>query len=154
MAVDSGPAEVVREGRGIVIPAVSPDGTTLFLSQSVRSSIGIFGVGVTTIERANPPSGPSETIFRAAGERLPARHLSLTISPDGEYLATLLMDGATTNIWLVPTSGGPMTPVTDFGDRSVTIARSVSWSRDSRHVYAAVAKTQTDIVLLDGLLAT
>jgi hypothetical protein len=42
--------------------------------------------------------------------------------------------------------------VTDFGDRSVTIARSVSWSRDSQHIYAAVARTHTDIVLLDGLL--
>jgi hypothetical protein len=45
-----------------------------------------------------------------------------------------------------------MTPVTDFGDRTVLIARSFSWSRDSRHIYAAVAETQTDVVLLDGLL--
>ena len=42
--------------------------------------------------------------------------------------------------------------VTDFGDQSVVIARSVSWSRDGQHIYAAVAKTLTDIVLLDGLL--
>jgi hypothetical protein len=62
------------------------------------------------------------------------------------------MDGATTNIWLVPTNDGPVRPVTDFGDRSVVIARSVAWSRDSRHIYAAVARTQTDIILLDGLL--
>jgi hypothetical protein len=45
-----------------------------------------------------------------------------------------------------------MKPVTDFGDRSVTMTRSVSWSRDSQQVYVAVAETQTDIVLLDGLL--
>jgi len=152
MAVDGGPAEFIREGSGIVIPAISRDGTTLFLSQSVRSSIGMFGVGVTTVVRANPAGGPDETLFRAPGERLPTRHLSLTISPDGEYLATLLIDGATTNIWLMPTTGGPIRPVTDYGDRSVTIARGVSWSRDSRHIYAAVARTQTDIVLLDGLL--
>jgi len=63
-----------------------------------------------------------------------------------------LIDGATTNIWLLPTGGGPMAPITDFGDRSVTIARSVSWSRDSQHIYAAVAETQTDVVLLAGLL--
>jgi hypothetical protein len=112
----------------------------------------MFGVGVTTVVRAHPPGGPGETLFRAPGERLPARHLSLTISRDGEYLATLLIDGATTNIWLLPTTGGPIRPVTDYGDRSVTIARGVSWSRDSRHIYAAVARTQTDIVLLDGLL--
>jgi eukaryotic-like serine/threonine-protein kinase len=152
MPVDGGPEEFIREGSGIVIPAISPDGTTLFLSQPVSSNVGILGAGVTTFVRATPPSAPSETIFRVAGERLPARHLSLSISPDGQSLATLLMDGATTNIWLVPTNDGPVRPVTDFGDRSVVIARSVAWSRDSRHIYAAVARTQTDIVLLDGLL--
>jgi Tol biopolymer transport system component len=83
---------------------------------------------------------------------MPERLLTLTISPDGRYLATLLLDGATTNIWLLPTDGGQMKPVTDFGDRSVTMTRSVSWSRDSQQVYVAVAETQTDIVLLDGLL--
>jgi hypothetical protein len=89
---------------------------------------------------------------RVSGERLPTRTLSLVMSPDGRHMATLLIDGATTNIWLLPTSGGEMTPVTDFGDRYVTIARSVSWSRDSRHVYAAVAENQIDVVLLNGLL--
>ena len=42
--------------------------------------------------------------------------------------------------------------LTDFGDRSAVISRSVSWSADSRHLYAAVADTETDIVLFDGLL--
>ena len=46
-----------------------------------------------------------------------------------------------------------MKPVTDFGEQSVVIARGVSWSRDGQHVYAAVATTLTDIVLLDGLLS-
>jgi hypothetical protein len=63
-----------------------------------------------------------------------------------------LIDGATTNIWLLPTTGGPMRQVTDFGDRSIIITRSLSWSRDSQHVYAGVAETQTDVMLLDGLL--
>ena len=45
-----------------------------------------------------------------------------------------------------------MSPVTDFGDRSIMIVRSVSWSRDSQHIYAAVAETQTDVVLLAGLI--
>jgi hypothetical protein len=89
---------------------------------------------------------------RVAGERVPARLPNICISPDGQYLAVLLIDGATTNIWTLPTAGGPMSPVTDFGDRSIIIARSVSWSRDSRHIYAAVAETQTDVVLLDGLI--
>ena len=59
---------------------------------------------------------------------------------------------ATSNIWGLPTNGGPMRPLTDFGDRSVVIARRVSWSPDSKYLYAAVADTDADIVLLDGLL--
>ena len=151
LPIDGGPAEFIRTGSGLELPAISPDGTTLFLVGPMRSSMGVFGVGVAYV-RASPPSGPGETIARVPGERLPARHVSLVISPDGQYLATLLIDGTTTNIWLLPTSGGPMKPVTDFGDQSVVIARSVSWSRDGQHIYAAVAKTLTDIVLLDGLL--
>ncbi len=61
-------------------------------------------------------------------------------------------DGATTNVWLVPTSGGPMRAVTDFGDRSVFIALWISWAPDSRRVNAAVADTDADIVALNGIL--
>ena len=32
------------------------------------------------------------------------------------------------------------------------IARSVSWSADSRSLYAAVAEIESDVVLLDGLI--
>jgi len=46
-----------------------------------------------------------------------------------------------------------MRAVTGFGERSVFIARHVSWSPDSRHIYAAVADTSVDVVLLEGLLA-
>ena len=152
LPIDGGPAEFIRTGSGLELPAISPDGTTLFLVGPMRSSMGVWGWESRTYVRASPPSGPGETIARVPGERLPARHVSLVISPDGQHLATLLIDGTTTNIWLLPTSGGPMKPVTDFGDQSVVIARSVSWSRDGQHIYAAVAKTLTDIVLLDGLL--
>jgi Tol biopolymer transport system component len=152
LPIDGGPPEFVREGNGIILPAISPDGATLFLVQPMRPTIGHFGPGVHTIDRVSLPSGRAETIARVSGDRMPERLLTLTISPDGRYLATLLLDGATTNIWLLPTDGGQMKPVTDFGDRSVTMTRSVSWSRDSQQVYVAVAETQTDIVLLDGLL--
>ena len=86
-----------------------------------------------------------------AGRRLPARIPTIVLSPDERSIATTLHDGGTTNLWVIPTDGGPM-KVTDFGARTVVIARSVSWSADSRAIYAAVADIRTDIVLLDGLL--
>jgi Tol biopolymer transport system component len=73
------------------------------------------------------------------------------LSPDGRLLAHGLIDGATTNIWVFPTDGSPVRQVTDFGDRPTLIGRAVSWSPDSRWIYAAVADVDTDIVVLDGL---
>jgi hypothetical protein len=70
----------------------------------------------------------------------------------GQWLAVPLVDGATSNVWALPTSGGPMKQLTDFGDRCNVIARSVSWSTDSQFVFAAVAENETDIVLFDGLI--
>jgi Tol biopolymer transport system component len=67
-------------------------------------------------------------------------------------VATALTDGSTTNIWLVPTSGGDLRQVTDFGTRCTGISRSMSWAADSRHIYAAVEETETDVILLDGLI--
>ena len=78
--------------------------------------------------------------------------LQLFLSPDGQWLAVPLVDGATCNVWALPTAGGPMKPLTDFGDRSNVIARSVSWSADGQSLFAAVAETETDIVLFDGLI--
>jgi Tol biopolymer transport system component len=152
LPLDGGSSESIREGEGATQAAISIDGNTLFLMEPIRSNLHGFLGGGAAYVRASPPDGPSETILRVPAERLPARVLSLVMSPDGRHMATLLSDGATTNIWLLPTGGGPMTPVTDFGDRFVTMTRSVSWSRDSQHIYAAVAETQTDVVLLDGLL--
>jgi hypothetical protein len=81
------------------------------------------------------------------GPRLP---LHLSLSPNGRWLGAPLLDRTTANIWLIPTDGQPMRAITDF-DHSVFIARWVSWGPDSRHVYAAVAETDADIVLLNGL---
>ena len=44
-----------------------------------------------------------------------------------------------------------MRQIADFGQRTILIARSVSWSSDSRSVYAAVAEMDADIVLLEGI---
>jgi Tol biopolymer transport system component len=145
MPIDGGPAEFIREGSGVNIPALSLDGTTLFLTRTM-------GAGSVEFIRACPPDGPGDVIATLAGERLPARIPNMCISPDGAQLAVLLLDGATTNIWTLPTTGGAMSRVTDFGERSILIVRSVSWSRDSQHIYAAVAERQTDVVLLAGLI--
>ena len=75
-----------------------------------------------------------------------------TLSPDGRWLAMSLLTGATTNLWLQPTAGGPMRQVTDYGQRSILMVRRVSWSPDSKSIYAAVAETDADVVLLDGLV--
>jgi serine/threonine protein kinase/WD40 repeat protein len=153
MPVDGGPAETLRQGSGVNIPAISPDGGTLFLAQTVHFNVrGIWGTGFVEFLRASPPDGPGEVIARVPGDRFPARLPSISLSPDGQSLAMPLIDGATTNLWILPAAGGPMRPVTDFGDRSISIVRSVSWSRDSQHIYAAVAERETDVVLLDGLI--
>jgi Tol biopolymer transport system component len=98
--------------------------------------------------------GPSHQIGRIAPSRVPvsAHLLQLFLSPDGRWLAVPLVDGATSNLWALPTAGGPMKQLTDFGDRCTVIARSVSWSADSQFLFAAVAETETDIVLFDGLI--
>ena len=139
----------------MMLPALAPSRlrTRARACQAIRSNLyGFIGAGGVAYVRASPPDGPSQTIVRVPAERLPGRSFSLVMSPDGRHMATLLSDGATTNIWLLPTGGGPMAPVTDFGDRFVTMTRSISWSRDSQHIYAAVAENRTDVVLLDGLL--
>ena len=97
--------------------------------------------------------GPYE-IARIDPSRLPGAtgFVQGQLSPKGRRIALPLIDGATSNVWILPTEGGPMQPVTDFGDRSTLIIRQVSWSPDGRFIYAAVAETTTDVVLLDGLL--
>ena len=155
--IDGGPAEVVWKGSDATtpqVPAISSDGATLFLSLSLRSSVyGMFGAGLVEYCRISLPDGRIETMARVSGKRMPSSFVCFVMSPDERYVALALIDGATTNLWILPTAVDPMRQVTDFGARSCTIARSVSWSRDSQHIYAALAETQTDVFVLDGLLA-
>jgi serine/threonine protein kinase len=151
--IDGGEAERLREDSVLNIPVVSPDGRTLFLTRMAHFNFrGMLGTGFAEYVRAHPFDGPGEAIARVAGERLPGRLPNIALSPTGEFLALLLIDGATTNIWKVPTAGGLLSRVTDFGDRSILIVRNVSWSRDGQHIYAAVVERQTDVVLLAGLI--
>jgi hypothetical protein len=134
-----------------VAPAPAPDGSTLYFVKSLSLT---SGVADDEIHRARPEDGPSEVLGRVAASRAPVGRgfLGPVLSPDGKLLAMPLLDGTTGNIWALPTDSGPMRPLMDFGDRSVIIGRRVSWSPNSRFVYAAVADTDADIVLLAGLL--
>ena len=67
-------------------------------------------------------------------------------------LATPLRDHGTTNLGLISTDDGSLRKITDFGQRSTTIGRQVSWSNDSKYIFAALMETDADIVLLDGAL--
>jgi Tol biopolymer transport system component len=131
-------------------PSPSPDGSALYFVKTLTTRY----VTMDEIHRARPEGAPSEVLGRVATSRAPVGQVIVTpvLSPDGKLLAMPLSDAGTSNIWVLPTDGGPMRPLTDFGDRSIVIGRRVSWSPTSRFIYAAVAETDADIVLLDGLL--
>jgi Tol biopolymer transport system component len=134
-------------------PAFSGNGGSFYFTRLADLLLGARGE--SEVCRATPDDGPAEVLARIANARVPLATrlvLHFTLSPDGRWLAMPLVDGTTTNIWLVPTEGGPLRAATDFGERPVFIARQVSWSPDSRSVYAAVADTSVDVVLLEGLL--
>ena len=149
-AIAGGPAMSVRCEEAVA-PAPTPDGSALYFANYLTTTNGIVDY---EIRRARPETGPSELLARVAGSRVPVSRRLFTpvLSPDGKWLTMPLTDGLTSNIWVLPTNGEPMRPLTDFGDRSVVIARRVSWSPDSKYLYAAVADTDADIVLFDGLL--
>jgi Tol biopolymer transport system component len=154
--IDGGDPVFVREEPDISLPAPSPDGSTLYFIKPVSAEIlGFGGRAPVELRRAQPETAPSELLGRFDGDRISGRpgravpHVSL--SPDGRWLATSLVDRASSNLWIMSTEGGPMRPVTDFGQRSTIISRSVSWTADSRSIYAAVAETEIDIVLLAGV---
>ena len=168
ISIEGGETRVVREDRSdILIPAVGDK--TLYFVRPVPQNLsrvdlgdegprlGLWWAGaVTEFCRATPEDGTAEVIACVSGDRVPGApgqfvaHVAL--SPDGKWLATSLIDGATTNLWVLSTAGGELKPVTDFGDRQTLICRSVSWSADSQYLYAAVAESQTDIVLVKGLI--
>jgi eukaryotic-like serine/threonine-protein kinase len=149
-AIEGGPAISVRCDNANA-SAPRAEGSTLYFVNLLIKTNGIVDheIGI-----ARPENGPSNVLARVAGSRVPVsrRYLIPVLSPDGQWLTMPLSDGATTNIWGLPTNGEAMRPLTDFADRSVVIARSVSWSPDSKYLYAAVADMDADIVLLAGLL--
>jgi eukaryotic-like serine/threonine-protein kinase len=134
-------------------PIAGPRAGELYFSEEPELAIGLGGD--TAVCRAAREDGSAEVLARIARARVPLNprlRLQCRLSPDGRWLATPLVDGHTVNVWLIPTDGGPMRAVTDFGERSVLIVRSVGWSADSTRIYAAVADANADVFLLDGLL--
>jgi Tol biopolymer transport system component len=92
-------------------------------------------------------------IARVPASRVaPWQIINPALSPDGQWLALPLTDGAATNIWVISTKTGEWRQVTDFGERAIFIARRVSWSPDGKSLLAAVGEGDADIVLLEGLL--
>lgn len=147
--VEGGPSVQVRCQDNPAPASLSPDGSTLYYYNGVENAFG--GIDVW---KASPENGPAELLARIPGSRLPFEGFvwQEVLSPDGNWLAAPLLDRGTTNLWAMPASGGPLRQITDFGQRSVIITRRISWSPDGKYIYAAVADTDADIVLLDGLL--
>jgi len=134
-----------------ISPVVPPDGDALYYVVPYPAS-GAAGVELRV---ARPENGPSELLLHVPASQVAAKErldFQATISPDGTTLALFLQDGRGTNLFALPTSGGPMRRLTDFGERRVLIVRRVSWSSDGKFLYAAVGEAEEDTVLLEGLL--
>jgi Tol biopolymer transport system component len=133
-------------------PAPSRDGSTLYFIGALQGQFGSWGDW--EIRRARPENGPFTALGRVASERVPISPflMHLFLSPDERWLAFPYTDGGTSDIWVQPTDGGAMRPLTDFGSRPVVIARRVAWSPDGKSIYAAVAETDADVVVLAGLI--
>src|SRR5260370_18463961 len=101
---------------------------------------------------ANPESGTAQKLARISGSRLSSWLLMQPVlSPDGKWLALLMTDGPTTDIWVQPTAGGSMRRITDFGRQATFITPRVSWSSDGHSIYAAGGTGEADIVLFSNL---
>jgi eukaryotic-like serine/threonine-protein kinase len=147
---DGGLAIKVRCEGSPVPEAISADGSTLYYL-NVYNGLGVGGVDV---RKARPENGPSESLTGISGSQLPFEGFvwQQVLSPDGKWLAAPFLDRGTANLWAMPVDGGPMRQLTDFGHRATLIVRRVCWSPDGKYIFAAVADTDADVVLLDGLL--
>jgi hypothetical protein len=135
---------VIVRGEGFVHAPTAGDGAIFFAMRSEHVATIDW-----TVCRASPEDGPADEIGRIRAARLPlaSTFVHCTLSPDGQWLALPLIDGATTNIWALPSSGGPMRQLTDFDGRPTLIARQVCWSPDGQYLYAAVADVGADVVM-------
>ena len=126
------------------VPVPAPDGGLYFSPRGFQNANEIY--------KAKPENSEGAALVaRYELGRVPLWPTGFALSADGRWIAVPLKDRGTTNIWAIPTDGGPYRQLTDFGRRPILIARQVSWSRDGKFLYAAVAESDADIVLLDGI---
>ena len=145
---DGGEPVTVRNDQGNR-SALSPDGSTLYY---VIERPAVSGGADYEIRVASPETAPSRVLARIPAQRIPPWQLvHPVLSPDGQSLALPLTDGFSTNIWVLPTSGGSLRQLTDFGQRPTYIARRVTWTTDGKWLVAALGLGDADVVLLRGL---
>ncbi|HEY1304023.1 MAG TPA: LpqB family beta-propeller domain-containing protein [Vicinamibacterales bacterium] len=151
-AIDGGEPVEVRSDDAIS-PAVTSDGSAMYYFALVDQGEGSHGDWELRVAR--PEHGPSTTLARIAGTRVPISFflVHMSLSPDGSCLAMPLTDGSTTNLWAQPTDGGAMRPLTDFGAKATIIGRRVAWAPDGQSLYAAIEEMDADVVSIVGLLA-
>jgi serine/threonine protein kinase/sugar lactone lactonase YvrE len=145
-----GPAFTVRDDYAVGC-ATTADGSAIYYARVLAQAAGAwldFEIRV-----ARPEDGPSKTIGRIAGSRVPvaAYNIQMYLSPDGQWLATPLVDGSTTNLWALSVADGRWRQLTDFRPLNMRITRRIAWSRDGKHLYASVSEVDSDIVMLSGL---
>ena len=145
---DGGEPVTVRDDKGNR-SALSPDGSTLYY---VIERPAVSGGADYEIRAASPETAPSRVLARIPAQRIPLWQLiHPVLSPDGNWLALPLTDGFSTNIWVLPTSGGALRQLTDFGQRPTYVARRVTWTTDGKSIVAALGLGDADVVLLRGL---
>jgi serine/threonine protein kinase len=130
--------------------AVGPDGSVLYYAKVLVQSTGLWDI---ELRAARPETAPSVSLGRISASRIPVDPVDIQpyVSPDGQWLAMPLVDGATTNLWALSTQTGEWRKLTDFGQTNVMIARRIAWARDGRSLYASVSQLDADIVRLVGV---
>ena len=151
VAIDGGQPVAVRTDTA-ARPAISRDGSALYWLVELLAGSGLADYEIRT---ARPEDGPARTLARIPASRVPIwLMMQPVISPDGKWLALPLVDNGTSNIWAISTADGTFRQLTDFGRRATFIARRLSWSSDSRSIFAALGEGEADVVLLAGVVSS
>ena len=148
--VTGGPPVVVRGDHNSTAPTVGRG--VLVLRRVCGARVGKHGLGDQAELSRGWTIGASSREWRGIASRSRRSTSIPRCRADGQWLAQALADGATSNLWLLSTADGSWRQVTDFGDQPTLIVRQVSWSPDGQYLYAAISRSNGDIVMLDGLV--